>query len=360
MSLPMTDSHHETRAVVVDRPGRAALRRIARPDPGPGEVLVGVGAAGICGSDIEVLEGRRPAPYVRYPIIPGHEWAGTVEAVGPGVESVAVGAAVVAEGFRACGDCARCREGRTNLCSADYAETGFTHAGAFADFLCIPADLVHQLPPGSDLAAAAVLEPAACVACALLEAELRPGLAVAVVGAGTLGLLAVSLLRLTSPLRLALVGTRPDRLALGRELGACETCDLRLEDAVETLGREFDLVFEAASRPEGSATAVALARRGGTVLLEGISGAARPTLDPDLIVLGHLRVQGIFGASRSAWRWVVELFSNGQLDPTPLVTHRFPLEEFEAAFAVLRDREAGALKVELLPASEAKARERVV
>ena len=349
MSVPVTDSRLETRAVVVNGPGVATLCRVPRPDPGPGEVLVRVAAAGICGSDVEVLEGRRPAAYVRYPIIPGHEWAGTVEAVGPGVETVDVGTAVVAEGFRACGDCARCREGRTNLCAAEYAETGFTHAGAFSDFLCIPADLVHALPPGSDLAAAAVLEPAACVACGLLEAELRPGLSMAVVGAGAVGLLAVALLRLTSPARLALVGTRPGRLALGRELGAGETCDLRLEDPVELLGGEFDLVFEAASRPEGAATAVSLARRGGTVVLEGISGAARPAIDPDLIVLGHLRLQGIFGASRAAWRWVVELFSNGQLDPAPLVTHRFALEDFEAAFALLRNRDADALKVELLP-----------
>jgi L-iditol 2-dehydrogenase len=338
-----------TRAVVVDRPGVAALRHVATPDPGPGEVLVRVGAAGICGSDLELLDGRRPPPYVRYPIIPGHEWAGTVEAVGSGVENVDVGVPVVAEGFRACGDCARCREGRTNLCAADYAETGFTHPGAFADFVSVPAGLVHPLPPDTDLAAAAVLEPAACVACGLLEAELRPGLAVAVVGAGTLGLLAVALLRLTSPSRLALVGTRRDRLELGSDLGAAETCDLRDADPVEAVGSEFDLVFEAASRPEGAATAVALARRGGTVVLEGISGAARPTIDPDAIVLRHLRVQGIFGASRAAWRWVVELFSNGQLELARLVTHRFALEEFEDAFAVLRDRNAGALKVELVP-----------
>jgi L-iditol 2-dehydrogenase len=348
-ALRIPDSDQEMDAVLVERPGVATLRRLPRPEPGPGEVLVRVGAAGICGSDLELLEGRRPTSYVRYPIIPGHEWAGTVEAVGPGVENVQPGAAIVAEGFRACGDCARCREGRTNLCATDYAETGFTHAGAFAEFVCIPAHLVHCLPPGTDLAAAAVLEPAACVACGLLEADLRPGLSVAVVGAGTLGLLAVSILRLTSPARLALVGTRPDRLALARDLGARETCDLSRADPVDTLGSEFDLVFEAASRPEGAATAAALARRGGTVVLEGISGAGRPTIDPDLIVLGHLRVQGVFGASRAAWRWVVELFSSGQLDPAPLVTHRFSLPAFETAFDVLRSRDRGALKVELVP-----------
>jgi 2-desacetyl-2-hydroxyethyl bacteriochlorophyllide A dehydrogenase len=333
------------RAVVVERPGAATLRRVPRPEPGPGEVLVRVGAAGICGSDVEVLDGRRPARYVRYPIIPGHEWAGTVEALGPGVEIIDEGAVVVAEGFRACGDCARCREGRTNLCAADYAETGFTHAGAFADFLCLPAHLVHQLPPGSDLAAAAVLEPAACVAQGLLEVDVRPGMTAAVVGAGTVGLLAVALLSRVSPACLALVGTRTPRLELGRALGATEVWNVRQEQHPEP---GFDLVFEAAGTVDGARTAIALARRGGTVVLEGISGEPSG-IDADAVVLGHLRVQGVFGASRNAWRWVTDLFAAGLLDTKPLVSHSFPLEEHAAAFAALADRSGDALKVQLRP-----------
>ncbi len=334
------------RAVVVEAPGAAALRRVPRPEPGPGEVLVRVGAAGICGSDVEVLEGRRPARYVRYPIIPGHEWAGTVEAVGTGVENVDDGAAVVAEGFRACGDCARCREGRTNLCAADYAETGFTHAGAFAEFVCVPARLVHQLPPGTDLAAAALLEPAACVAQGLLEVDLRPGVTAAVVGSGTLGLLAIALLSRISPARLALVGTRAPRLALGREMGATETWNVRRDQRPEP---GFDLVFEASGTVDGARTAVGLARRGGTVVLEGISG--RPEgIDADAVVLGHLRVQGVFGASRNAWRWITQLFAAGLLDTEPLVSHSFSLEDHAAAFAALADRAGDALKVQLRPA----------
>jgi L-iditol 2-dehydrogenase len=333
------------RAVVVERPGAATLQRVPRPEPGPGEVLVRVGAAGICGSDVEVLEGRRPARYVRYPIIPGHEWAGMVAAVGRGVENVDEGDAVVAEGFRACGDCARCREGRTNLCAADYAETGFTHAGAFADFLCVPAHLVHRLPPETDLAAAAVLEPAACVAQGLLETDLRPGLTVAVVGSGTLGLLAVALLSQITPARLALVGTRAPRLALGMAMGATETWNVR-QDEYPAPG--FDLVFEAAGTPAGARTAIELARRGGTVVLEGISGEPGG-IDADAVVLGHLRVQGIFGASRNAWRWVTELFADGLLDTKPLVTHSFPLEQHDAAFTTLSERSGDALKVLLTP-----------
>jgi L-iditol 2-dehydrogenase len=336
-------------ALVVERPGVVALQRRPVPTPGPGEVLVRVGAAGICGSDVEVLEGRRPLPYVRYPIVPGHEWAGTVEAFGAGVEGLGAGDVVVAEGFRACGECPRCREGRTNLCESEYAETGFTHPGAFAEFLLAPARLVHVLSAGTDLAAAAVLEPAACVAQGLLEVELRPGMTAAVVGAGTVGLLAVSLLRLTSPSRLALTGTRATRLELGRRLGARETVNVRESDPVDALGGGFDLVFEASGTTEGVRQALSLARRGGTVVLEGISGQSGG-VDADALTLGQLRVQGIFGASRAAWRWVIELFASGQLDTRPLVSHSFPLERHAEAFATLSDRRGSALKVQLTPA----------
>jgi threonine dehydrogenase-like Zn-dependent dehydrogenase len=336
------------RAVRVDRPGSAGLVEIARPTPGLGEVLVAVAAVGICGSDVELLGGTRPAAYVRYPVVPGHEWAGMVAEAGPGVAGLAPGDPVVAEGFRSCGKCDRCREGRTNLCSADYAETGFTHQGAFADYLSVPARLVHRLPAGSDLEAAALLEPAACVAQGLLEVDLRPGLDVAVVGSGTLGLLAVAMLRLTSPARLALLGTRTTRLELGRRLGATEVVDVDRDGHGGLTGR-FDLVFEAANRSSGAVSALRLARRGGTVVLEGITGVDVPALVSDEVSLKHLRVQGVFGASGAAWGWVVSLFSTGALNPAPLVSHRFPLDDFERAFATLQDRQAAALKVQLVP-----------
>ncbi len=110
----------------------------------------------------------------------------------------------------------------------------------------------------------------------------------------------------------------------------------------------FDLVFEASGTVDGARTAVELARRGGAVVLEGISGQPGG-IDADAVALGHLRVQGVFGASRNAWRWVTELFSAGLLDTEPLVSHSFPLEEHAAAFAALADRNGDALKVQLRP-----------
>jgi threonine dehydrogenase-like Zn-dependent dehydrogenase len=338
------------RALVVDRPGTSAVRQVPDPAPGPGEVLIEVAAAGICGSDLELLDGRRPAAYVRYPVVPGHEWAGRVLAVGPGVEGVAPGDPVVAEGLRACGVCDRCAEGRTNICAAAYAETGFTFPGALAERVAVPAGLVHRLPADRPLEAAALLEPAACVANGLLETGMPlPGSRLAVVGDGPLGLLALLLLRTTAPAELVLVGARPARSAFGPGCGATQVVAATDTDALDALAGRLDAVVEATNSPEGAAAALPMLRRGGSALLLGISGAGRPAIDPDMVALGQLRLQGGFAASRNAWRWVVRLYSDGILDPAPLVTHHYPLEEVDRAFAALTEADGAAVKILVHP-----------
>lgn len=338
------------RAFVVNRPGEYALTELPDPAPGPGEVLVAPAAVGICGSDLELLDGRRPAEYVRYPVVPGHEWAGRVVGVGAGVTGLDPGAPVVAEGVRACGTCDRCREGRSNLCAGAYAETGFTHPGALADRVVVPANLVHPLPADRPVEPAALLEPAGCVASGLLELGPPPaGARIAVVGDGPLGLLAVLLARLSNPRELILIGHRDERVSHGKQCGATEVLVDRGEADLAALRGSSDLVIEATNRPAGAVTALGLARRGGAVLLLGISGAERPAVDPDVITLGQLRVQGVFASSPAAWRWMVSLYGSGQFDPSPLVTHRFPLAETTAALDVLADRASGALKVLVTP-----------
>jgi threonine dehydrogenase-like Zn-dependent dehydrogenase len=337
-------------ALVVDRPGVSAVRQVPEPVPGPGEVLVEVAAAGICGSDLELLDGRRPAAYVAYPAVPGHEWAGRVLALGPGVDGVAPGDPVVAEGLRACGVCGRCAEGRTNICTAAYAETGFTHPGALAERLVVPAGLLHRLPADRPLEPAALLEPAACVASGLLEAGMPlPGSRVAVVGDGPLGLLALLLLATTAPAELVLVGARPARSAFGPGCGATRVLSAGDRAALAALAGQLDAVVEASNAPAGPASALALLRRGGTAVLLGISGAQKPVIDPDTVTLNQLRVQGGFAASRNAWRWVVGLYADGILDPAPLVTHHFPLEQVDRAFAALTASDGGAVKILIQP-----------
>ncbi len=336
-------------ALLVTGPGRYGLAQLPEPDPGPGEVLVAPTSVGICGSDLELLTGQRPDEYVRYPVVPGHEWVGFVVRCGPGVTGLPAGTPVVAEGVRSCGVCRRCAEGRVNLCAGTYAETGFTHAGALAERLVVPEVLVHPLPSGRSVETAALIEPAACVATGLLEVGMpAAGAKIAVVGDGPLGLLALALLDLSRPSRLALIGSHKQRAPYGMKLGATETW---LHDRVPRMcGGAFDLVVEATNSPEGAASALMLARRAGTVLLLGISGCGRATIDPDMITLRHLRVQGVFAASRPAWQWLVSLYTERMFDPGALITHRFKLEDFEEAVAVLADPDAaGALKVVIAP-----------
>ncbi|MEU5774429.1 zinc-dependent alcohol dehydrogenase [Streptomyces venezuelae] len=335
-----------SRAIVVDRPGSHRLTTGPRPEPGPGEVLVEVAAAGICMSDREVYDGHRDAAFVRYPVIPGHEWSGTVVAAGPGADPALVGRRTVAEGFRACGVCERCRCGETSLCTGGYAETGFTEPGAFADHVVVPARLLHPLRDDADLRAAALLEPAAVIAAAVRAGRARPGERVAVVGAGTLGLLAVQLLAASSPAELAVVDPREARGALALGFGGSRA--LSPDEAASAYG-SFDLVVETAGAATTAASSCLLARRGGRVVLTGMFTEGAVGIDPVHLSLSQLEVRSVFGASSSAWADAVRAFGLGVIDPAPLITHEFPLERFGEAVALVGGGDPKTGKVLLLP-----------
>lgn len=334
-------------AVVIEAPGRHRLAAHEPREPGPGEALVRVHAAGICGSDREVYQGNRPEGYVRYPLVPGHEWSGTVERVGEGVPASLAGRGVVGEGFRNCQVCDRCHAGETTLCTAGYEETGFTQPGAMAPTLTLPARLLHVLPDGADLTAAALLEPAACIAAAALKANARPGERVAVVGTGTLGMFAVQFLRAASPAELLVVGTRRDREALSRQYGAT---DFWTKDAIDPARPgDFDVVIETAGSADAARTAAALLRRGGRLVLTGIPAPGADGLDPTDLVVRQLEVHTVFGAPPDAWAHTVRVFAAGLLDPGPLVTHELSLAEFPRAIELVGSGDPKVGKVLLRP-----------
>ncbi|WP_054568333.1 zinc-binding dehydrogenase [Frankia sp. R43] len=380
------------RAVWIDAPGQLATRPAEPVAPGPGEVLVQVAWAGICGSDRELLRGTRPAGFVRYPVVPGHEWSGTVTAVGPAVDPGAgpaadpgagpaadpgagpaadpgagppagstgdaafgpagdatlVGRRVVAEGFRSCRICAACRGGDTNMCASPYDETGFTRPGAWSDHLVVPSHLLHVLPPDADLRAAAGLEPAACAAAMCLRAEAVPGERVAVVGAGTLGLLATQLLAAGGPAELVAVDPRVNR---GRLAARCGATTLLTPDeaAAAPWARHFDVVVEAAGAAGSAVLACGLARRGGRVVLAGLAADGDHPLRAIDLVLPQLTVHTVFGAPSRAWSHAVRAFAAGHLDPAALVTHELPLDDVGAAFRLLDDAASAAVKILLHP-----------
>ncbi|MDA0160088.1 alcohol dehydrogenase catalytic domain-containing protein [Solirubrobacter ginsenosidimutans] len=329
-------------AVRIAAPGQLALVDEPVGPPGPGDAIVKIAYAGICGSDRELLEGGRPAGFVRYPVIPGHEWSGVVSEVGAGADPRLVGRKVVGEGFRNCEACAACRTGQTTLCEAAYDETGFTQPGAWNDYLRLPARLLHVLPDDADLRAAALLEPAACVAEACLLAALVPGERAAVVGSGTLGMLSAQLLRASSPRELVVVARHASREPLALRMGADRFV------TPDEVSPGFDVVIEAAGTPGSAQLAVDIARRGGRVVLTGIPVDVADGVSAQKMVTQAVSVFNVFGAPSRAWVHTVRAFAAGLLDPVPLVTHELPLSEIREAFRVMAS-EPGVGKILLRP-----------
>ena len=320
----------DRRALVITAPGSIGLRDAPEFVPGPGEVVARPVHTGICGTDLELLAGVVDPAYVRYPLVPGHEWSGVIEAVGPGVTGLEPGQPVIAEGIVPDRICAECVAGHTNLCLI-YDELGFTRAGAAADQVLIPAQLVHALGDPASLLEAALAEPAAVAWRAIGRGNPRPGERVAVVGDGTLALITAHLLRLYSPAELIVCGQRPAQARLAAELGATGF-------TADTPDTRFDLVIEAAGAPSAVESALRLARRGGRVVLVGLAGndvTARFRIDD--VVNDDLLISASFAYTSAVWAEVTALLRSGQISPAPLITHRFPLEAYEEAYRVLRE-----------------------
>ena len=316
-------------ALVVRSPGDVVVEERVHARPGPGEVLVEPHHVGVCGTDLEIIQGSLDPAYVRYPLVLGHEWSGRVRVTGDGVAGLAEGDPVVVEGILADGTCSPCRAGRTNLCE-NYDELGFTLDGAAGPAVTVPAHFVHRLAAGIPLEAGALVEPGAVVLRGLLEVGLVPGSRVLVVGDGTVALLATNLARMWSPASVTVAGRRIEQKALAETLGADEfTVDAPPE-------RTFDVVIEAAGATAAVETAVASAVPGGQVLLLGIAGHGNTAdLAVDDVVNHDISIRGSFSYTATAWAQTVQLLNAGSFRPLPLVTHRYRLDQHAEAFESL-------------------------
>jgi L-iditol 2-dehydrogenase len=324
-------------ALVVRQPGTVVLEEREIPAPAAGEVLIRPETVGLCGTDLDIVAGRVDPAYIRYPLVLGHEWSGTVAAswtgpaAGDGTAGLEAGTRVVGEGIVPCGHCPRCRAGQTNLCLT-YDELGFTRDGAAASYLTVQRSLVHPLALGVPAPSAALLEPASVVYRGLTSVTIAPGLRALVVGDGTVALLAVRLLALWSPAETVMLGQREGQAGLAAQAGAA-----RFETDPRAAGGGYDLVVEAAGSTGAVLSALAAARRGGSVLLLGLPPhGATAAVPVDDVVNNDLSVRGSFGYTSAAWRDVVTLLNAGRLDLGFLVTHRFPLAEWAQALDVLR------------------------
>ncbi len=315
---------------VVTAPGQGVgLREVPEPPIRDGETLVRPLLVGVCGTDLELVDATIDPAYVAYPLVLGHEWVGALEHDVPGLG--AAGERVVVEGIVPCGHCPACLRGDTNRCDT-YDEIGFTRQGALADLVSVPVALAHRLDDAVPLEDAVLVEPMAVVWRALTRLPIPPGARVAIIGDGTIALLAAHLARAFVPHSVTVIGRRPEQADLARTMGADA---FALAPPAET----FDLVVEAAGVAEATATAVALAARGGTITLLGLPPhGSTVTLGPDDLVNKDLILQGSFSYTRRAWAEVVDRLNHGTLRPSPLVTHRFSMDAVDDALETLRGR----------------------
>lgn len=340
------------KAVVKTAPGEGhvALMDWPEPSPGPGEVKLRIGGAGICGTDVHILNGRwRCDP----PVVLGHEWCGTVVELGGGVRGFAEGDRVVASNpARTCGQCFHCLAGNPFMCP-ERVSAGYMIDGAFAEYLCIDARRCHKLPDHVSFRAAALGEPLAVAVHAAIErVPVHNGDLVLVSGPGCIGLLTMHVAKIEGA-RVILAGLSKDaaRLECGRALGADVVVDVERDDLVDHVmeisgGRGADTVFECAGSPASLASCWRAIRKEGTLAPLGVYGGPITT-DFGNIMMRELRVIGSYGYVWTSWQRTVRLLGEGKIDAEALISHELPLERFEEGFRATQD--GSAIKVVLNP-----------
>ncbi len=341
------------RQAVLTKPGSLELRELPRPDPAPGELVVRVELALTCGTDLKTY--RRGHPKLPLPTPLGHEYTGTVAAVGAGVTRFREGDPIVAAPSAPCGECGPCRRGLENLCDRI---DGTTMAwGAFADYIRIPAHVVRRnvfpRPVGLDLRQAALLEPLACVVAGVERLDLVGRDVALVVGAGPIGLLFAALLKRRGVPRVIVAGRRAARLDAARALGADEVIDLTAEpDLGPALrGRAPEgacTVVECVGTPDAWVSAVGVARKGGEVLLYGgCAAGTKVPIDAHRVHYDALTLKGAFHFTPTDVRQSLDLLVRRALPLERLVSETYPLDRIQAAFDALQGGET--MKLAIVP-----------
>jgi len=306
---------------------RFTIDKVAEPVAGPGQVVVTVRAAGICGTDVHATQGLFPW---KPPLILGHEYTGVIRAVGRGVSKALVGRTVGCEPSYGCGECLECAAGRVSQCPK------CVRVGGFAERVVLPLRNVHALPRGLDPITAAMTEPTACCLAGLETFQIPRGATVLVIGGGIMGLVTMALAKRRGAKRLILSDPIAERREMARRLGAAVVIDPSRENLRDKLmeltgGRGADVVCEAVGKPELVAEAITLTKPNGFFQLVGVNPkGSRLPLDLWDVHFREIRIGGAFGRG-TAYRRALALMP--KLGLQRLVTAQFPLDGIREAFA---------------------------
>jgi L-iditol 2-dehydrogenase len=327
--------------------GVGDLRLHTEPDPvpGPGESLVRVSAVGLCGSDVHWFsEAGIGDSELGKPLVLGHEFSGIVESGELSGQLVAVDPAIP------CGVCERCLEGNPNLCPAVRFAGDVTRDGALCERVSWPTECLHPLPESFEAIDGAMLEPLGVAIHSVDLGHPSPGMRVAVLGCGPIGLLTLQVARAAGATQLFATDVLPHRLEAAESLGATstiragaggETADI----LAATNGRGVDVAFEAAGENEAVEAAIAVTRPGGKVILIGIPADDRTTFTASTARRKGLTIK-LVRRMKLVYPRAIELVETGRVKVHPFVTHRFPLEEAERAFSVASKRDGVKVVIE--------------
>lgn len=311
------------------------IREVAEPTPKPGEVIVEVAAVGICGSEIHgfITHAARRTP----PLILGHEFSGTVAAVGSGVSEFRSGDRVAVNSVISCGRCEECLDGQSHLCREGEVY-GTKRPGAFAELCAAPATTLLPLPENVSFLQAALTEPLANAVHAMSLTRLRFPETLVIFGAGTIGLFVLQVARRAGVFRVAVADVSDTRLEVARRLGADITFNSRAGDILSALrgftrGRGADVVVDAVGAAETRQAAVMATRPGGEIIWLGLHDD--PTqVSGFAVVLGERRINGSFAVTPRDLRTAIGLFATGKIELSPWV-RTFPLSEGVRVFQQL-------------------------
>ena len=356
--LPVPD---EMKAWVLGGPDELFLRNKPVPVPARAEVLVRIDAVAICATDLEIIHSGSPAsilgglPFNKN-FTPGHEYMGTIAALGPEVDEFRIGERVSVEIHAGCGQCKRCRQGMYTSClnygkpEKGHRANGFTTDGGFAEYAINHINTLARVPDSMSDAEATLVVTAGTSMYGLTElGGLVAGESVVVIGPGPIGLLAVAVAKALGANPVILTGTRNKRLAIGQELGADRVININDEDAVEVVkqltgGIGADYVVECAGTEATLNQAIHMTNRGGKICLAAFPHESA-NLDIAHLVKNNIYAYGIRGEGRSATRRAMALMAEKRFDATRIHTHTFPLADLPTALRYARHRVDDAIKV---------------
>lgn len=347
-------------AAVLHGFGDVRLEERPVPEPGADEALIKVEACGVCGGDIKIINKGMPRQPPFGEFIIGHEYAGTVVSVGAAIDEFEEGERVAVEVHKGCGRCKNCIMGKYTAClnygnyEKGHRANGFTTNGGFAEYAVNHVNTLCKLPDSMSFDEATLVTTAGTSLYGIdMAGGYIPGDRVAVLGPGSIGLMAVQCAKALGAEKVILVGTREERLALGRRLGAHDTINLKQEDPVQrvrelTAGIGPDLVLVAAGMQESLQQALEMIRRGGNIVL--LAHFDDPvTVDIGLAVRDGVNLYTVRGEGRMSVHRALSLMAEGKIDGKPLITHTFPLKKINEAIETFVERKEGALKVVVHP-----------